>query len=357
MSKRPKSRLRNKKTGLPPGSVIFTGNKKVENVVLHFLQYNLEQFKTETYDSHDKIIFAPIEEGKIDWYDIRGLHDIDIIEQIGKAYDIHSLVLEDVVSTNQRPKFEEYTQGNFVIIRALSFDRESLEVETEQVAIYFRKGFIVSFQESGDDLFAGVRTRLKNSYGKIRQRGTDYLCYALIDNVVDHYYSVFDDIEDVIEDLEGRLLSNPGREVRGTLHSLKKELLTLRRSISPLREAISRFSKAENEFIDESSFLFIRDLYDHTVQVLDRVEVYRDMLNSLQELYLSEVSTRMNQVMQVLTLIATIFIPLTFLVGVYGMNFKNMPELQWKYGYFMLWGVMVVIFVILLLFFKRRKWL
>lgn len=356
MKKKRKKHVR-KKIGLPPGSVVFVGNRKVEKAFIHYLQFDSIQIEENTFDNHSKIALHQFLDERVHWYDIRGLHDTQLIEALGKTFDIHPLILEDVANTHQRPKYEDYEKGIFIVIRSLEFDNENLETKTEQVGLYFRKGLLISFQETDSDLFDSIRQRLHSSQGKIRQRGTDYLCYALLDTLADHYYIVLDEIESRIEALEDKILINPDNTIKGQIHQLKKELLVVRKSIYPLREAIGRFSKSESPFIEERSFVFIRDLYDHVVQIMDLTETYRDMLNGLQDMYISEISFKMNQVMQVLTLVATIFIPLTFLVGVYGMNFENIPELSWKYGYFILWGIMILIFISLLLLFRKKKWL
>ncbi|MFT5766060.1 MAG: magnesium transporter [Saprospiraceae bacterium] len=356
MKKQKLKRIR-KKAGLPPGSIIFTGNQKVEKIFIHYVQYSEEQLIEKSFDNHKEVTLNPSPEDKVDWYDIRGLHDTDLIEIVGKTFGIHSLVLEDIVSTHQRPKFEEYPNGNFLIIRALAYDKEKLEIMTEQVAIFFRKGLLISFQEAETDLFEAVRTRIQSGRGRIRQRSSDYLAYALLDNIVDNYYVVLDDIESVIETLEDNLLSNPDDSIKEQIHHLKKELLVVRKSIAPLREAIGQFSKSDSALIEESSTIYIRDLYDHTVQIMDMVETYRDMLNSLQDLYISEISLRMNQVMQILAIITTIFVPLSFMAGMYGMNFDHMPELHFKYGYFILVSIMFIIAVSLVIYFRRKKWM
>ena len=355
MKKFPKER-KTKKVGLVPGSVVFTGNQKVEKVFIHYLQYDAQGLKEKTLDNHDTITFHQSAENQVDWYDLRGLHDTHLIEQLGKTFNIHPLVLEDIADVNQRPKFEEYLKGNFIILRALAFDKTTLEVKTEQVGVYFSKGLLISFQENDSDLFAAVRKRVLSGRGKVRLRGTDYLAYALVDNVVDHYYVILDQLEEVIESLEEKLLETPDHTIKGKIHHLKKELLTVRKSISPLREAISRFSKSDSPFIEDHSTVFVRDLYDHTVQVMDMVETYRDMLNGLQDLYLSEISFKMNQVMQVLTVITTIFVPLSFLTGLYGMNFDHIPELHYRYGYFVLLAVMFALSLGLLYYFRRKEW-
>lgn len=354
--KNPENKNKRKKIGLPPGSIIFTGNRKVEKIFIHYLKYNAAQFEEDTIDNHGEITFRPSAEDQVDWYDIRGLHDTSLIETIGKHFDIHPLVLEDVVDIQQRPKFDEYEKGIFITLRALHFDREKKEVRTEQVAIYFRAGLLISFQETESDLCAATRKRIQSGKGRIRNREADYLAYALIDNIVDNYYIVLDEVEFVIEQLEEQLLNNPDHSIKEQIHHLKKELLVMRKSISPLREAISRFAKSEVSFIQDQSVVYIYDLYDHTVQIMEMVETYRDTLNGLQDLYISEISFKMNQIMQVLTIITTIFVPLSFLAGLYGMNFDHMPELHFKYGYYVLLAVMFTIFIGLLFYFKKQKW-
>lgn len=345
-----------KVAGLPPGSVVFTGNRKVEKVFLHYLKYDEKGLLQKTLDNHADITFHESPPDEVDWYDVRGLHDTSLIELIGETFKIHPLVLEDVADTQQRPKFDEYDRGDFVVVPALHFDKAAVKIHFEQVALYFRKGLLVSFQENETDLFGSVRERLHKGRGKIRQRGADYLCYALIDSLVDRYFLTLDSFGEVIEKLEDDIIANPQENSKARIHHLKKELLAVRKAMVPMREAISRFSKSESKFITETSGFFLRDLYDHIVQIMDMVETYRDMLNGLQDLYLSEISFKMNQVMQVLTIITTIFVPLSFLAGLYGMNFDHMPELQYHYGYFILLGIMVCIFIGSLVYFRQKKW-
>lgn len=345
-----------KKIGLPPGSVIYTGNRNVGKIKMHYIQYDEKSLQEKELDNHGEFVFHHLHNEKVDWYDIRGIHDTTLIEQIGNTFDIHPLILEDVSNIHQRPKFEEYENGIFVIIKALAFDKTKLEITTEQVALYFRNGLVVSFQETESDLFEFVRKRIQSGKGRIRQRGADYLVYALVDVIVDNYFLVLEDIELEIELLEESVLETQDSGIKSNIHLLKKELMVIRKSIAPLREAIGRFAKTDSPFVAENTAFYLRDLYDHTIQVMDLVESFRDLLNGLQDLFISEVSFKMNQVIQVLTIVSTIFIPLTFLAGIYGMNFENIPELHWKYGYFILWGLMVFIFVGLLFFFKRKKW-
>lgn len=346
-----------KKIGLPPGSIIFTGNQKEERVGIHYLLYNASHFEEHIFDNQKKIAFRQSSPDIVDWYDFRGLHDTKLIEALGAAFDVHALTLEDIVDISQRPKFEEYDKGIFIIIRALRFEKNSQEIKAEQVAIYFRKGLVLSFQETASDLFETVRQRIHSGKGRIRERGADYLAYALLDVIVDHYFFVLDEVEQLIEKLEEDLLKSTDTSIRERIHHVKKELLFARKNIAPLRESVNKFSKIESDFVDNRLSVFLRDLYDHIIGIIDTVESYRDILNGLQDLHLSEISFKMNQIMQVLTIITTIFVPLSFLAGLYGMNFDNIPELHYKYGYFILLAIMVSIAGGLLLWFKNKKWL
>ena len=346
-----------KTAGLPPGSIIFTGDRKVERIDLHYLEFNEASIDEQKLDNLSITDFHEPNPEMIQWYDVRGLHDTELITQIGNTFQVHPLVLEDIVDIRQRPKFDEYETGSYLAFRSLKFDAEEKKVDTQQISIFFGMGFILSFQEETDDLFESIRNRLRTARGKIRKRGADYLAYALLDATVDHYFFVLDEMETAIESLEEEILQRPGENSKSKIHQLKQEMLTVRKSVFPLREAINSFSKSDSEFISEESQIFIRDLYDHTIQVIDMVETYRDLLNGLQDLYLSEISFRMNQVMQILTIITTIFVPLSFLAGLYGMNFDHIPELHWKYGYFILLGFMLIISIGLLYYFRRKKWL
>jgi|TARA_B110000908_G_C10202333_1_gene425958 magnesium transporter len=346
-----------KKIGLAPGSVIFTGDRKVDKVLIHYMQYDEENSIDKEIDSHSENIFNASPLDKVNWYDVRGIHDTKLIELFGKNFSIHPIVLENIVDVNQRPKFEEYDKGIFIALRALSFNKKKNEVQKEHVVIYFNNGLIITFQETESDLFEAVRKRILSSSLRIRQRETDYLAYALLDVIVDKYYIVLEEMEDVIENLEEKMLVEQNIKDKNKIHHLKKELLIMRKSVAPLREAIGQFSKTESSFVQNNSQAFIRDLYEHTVQIMDSIDSSRDILNGLQDLFISEISFKMNKVMQLLTLISVIFIPLTFLAGIYGMNFDNIPELHYRYGYHILLGVMFVIFILLLVFFKRKKWL
>lgn len=343
--------------GLPPGSIVYTGSKELTKIPIHYLKYNAKVCEDLEFSNQGEVLLHRSKDDAMDWYDIRGLHDTQLIHKIGEMYEIHSLVLEDIADVSQRPKFEEYEKGIFITMKALNFDVNSLKLEREQISIFFQKGILFSFQESESDLFAAVRKRIVSGKGRIRERSADYLAYAIMDSLVDQYYTVIEKIDLVLENLEDHIMDEQAISQKGRIHKLKKEIIGLRKTVMPLREVVSRFAKAEHPMIEDRTQVFVRDLYDHTIQIMDSVDSLRDLLYGLQDLFINEVSFKMNQVMQMLTIISAIFIPLTFLAGLYGMNFENIPELNGKYNYFILLGVMLAIFLFLLWYFKRKKWL
>ncbi|MBK9013697.1 MAG: magnesium/cobalt transporter CorA [Saprospiraceae bacterium] len=344
-----------KRPGAPPGTLEFTGERKLENPVLLRIRFNPQELEAKKDPTGDDV-FATSPD-VVTWFDLMGLHDVKLIEQFGQQFNIHPLVLEDILHTQQRPKFEEYGNDAFVVVQSLTYDNATHDLNAEQIAIYFGENFLITFQENEDDTFKAVRERLEMSSGRIRSRKSDYLTYALIDNVVDNYFEVLDRFEERMEELEAEITDKPSRTTKENIHHLKFQMLAMRKSVMPLRDAVNKFSRCESNAVDETTGIYLRDLYDHVLRIADLIETYRDMLNGLVELYHSELSLRMNNVMQVLTVITTIFVPLTFLVGVYGMNFDNMPETHWEYGYFYLWGLMIVIGIALFFYFKRKKWM
>jgi magnesium transporter len=347
---------RKRKTGLPPGSLIYTGDQHPVNPDVTVIHYSDTSFRETLLRD---ITSLPALKNHITWYDVRGLHDVQLIERIGAAFDIHPLIQEDILNVSQRPKFEAYKNGCFIVAHAFTFDEVNIKLKSEQIAIYFDKDTLFTFQEDRDDLFPNIRHRMKNPQSKLREYGTDYLAYTLLDTIVDGYFLVLDKFEEKSEIIEDELEDDNieyNHNIKSTIHHLKREILVFRRLISPLREAVGRMERGENPFIEDNSKIFLRDLFDHIIQVIDSIEIQRDNLNSLHELYISEMSLRMNNVMKVLTVISTIFIPLTFLVGVYGMNFDILPELHWKYSYFVLWTAMIGLTLVLLWYFKRKRW-
>jgi len=345
-----------RKVAQPPGTLIHVGEQKSETVTLSLIRYNKDILEEKKMEYPHEFLLEKDFKG-VCWVDISGIHDIPTIETIGSTFNIHPLVQEDILNTYHRPKFEESEEYLFLVLKMLMYDAEAKNVISEQVSFVLGPNFLVTFQEQEGDVFNPVRERLRKALGRIRKMGPDYLLYALIDAVVDNYFLVLETIGEELENLEDQLLENPTPEVLQTVHKLKREMIFLRKAVWPLREVINGLEKSGSKLIKKTTAVYLRDIYDHTIQVIETVETYRDMVAGLQDLYLSSVSNKMNEVMKMLTIIATIFIPLTFIAGIYGMNFEFMPELKWKIGYFFVWGIMAVIALVMLLYFKRKKWL
>ncbi|MFC5194858.1 magnesium/cobalt transporter CorA [Bizionia hallyeonensis] len=344
-----------KHVGKSPGTLIYTGDKTAQKLFIESFDYNPE-FINELELEFIEDAFKFKSTDSITWININGLSHIDEIEKIGAHYNLHPLVLEDIVNTSQRPKIDEYENYIFVSLKMLYYDVDE-NITIEQVSFVLGKNYVLTFQESEGDVFDTVRERLRAGKGRIRTMGSDYLLYALIDAVVDHYYIVSETMGNKVEDLEDVLFSgNIKEDLSQQVLSLKKELLKVRRSIFPLREIISRILKSDNTLIHKKTIQFYDDVYDHIIQLSDSIDIYREMIWSLMDMYMTTISNKMNEVMKVLTIIATIFIPLTFIAGIYGMNFDNMPELHFENSYFILLGIMFVIFIGMVYYFKRMKW-
>ena len=293
----------------------------------------------------------------VTWVNVDGIHLLAETAAMGDCLELHPLVLEDVANTNQRPKAEDYGDYLYVVLKMLAYDDEANQTTSEQISLVLGPDYVVSFQERPGDVFGAIRERIRSAKGRIRKMGADYLAYCLLDALVDNYFVVLEKIGDRIEFFEDQLVTEPTAGTLHEIHNLKREMIFLRKSVWPLREVIGALQRGESKLIQDSTGIYLRDVYDHTIQVIDTAETFRDMLSGMLDIYLSSVSNRMNEVMKVLTVIATIFIPLTFLAGVYGMNFKHMPELQWVWAYPALWLVMLAIALVMLLYFHRRKWL
>jgi len=320
------------------------------------IDYDATQFQEKEVKTIDEC-FPFKEKPTVTWINIDGLHRIDLIEQLGTHFGLHPLVMEDVVNTDQRPKIEDFVTYLFLVLKRLSYSSHDSDVVSEQISLILGPTFLLSFQEAPGDEFDPIRDRIRSSKGRIRQMGVDYLAYTLIDAIIDNYFVLLEQIGDRIEEIEDVLVANPRPETLQTLHTLKREMIVLRKSIWPLREVITRLERWETPLIQQATTIYLRDVYDHTIQVIDAIETYRDMLSGMLDIYLSSVSNRMNEVMKVLTIIATIFIPLTFIVGIYGMNF-NMPELQWPWAYpYVFYVVLLAIILLMITYFRRKKWL
>ena len=348
---------RSKKTGLPPGSIVFTGQKNNEAASMSLFSYNEtthEEFNNASIAEIKKIINN---EGKKQWININGLHDTSLIEQVGNLYNLHPLLLEDIVNPNQRPKVDEYDNCMYIVARMIYWDEQFNDLQTEQISFVLHAGGLITFQEKQRDIFDYVKNRIRTGKGRVRKTGTDYLLYALLDNLVDNYFLILEKLGDTMETLEEELFNNPKEKTLKTIHHLKREMIILKKSVWPMRDVINNLYRNENELINQSTHLYIKDLYDHILQINENIDIYRDMLTSNQEMYMSSISNKMNLVMKVLTIISTIFIPLTFIVGIYGMNFKFMPELSWEYGYPGVWIIMIIISLGMLFYFRNKRWL
>jgi len=345
-----------KKFGLPPGALLHTGKTYIDIPHMRILEYNADDAVEKTLHSTEDLgtfISSPT----VTWIRVIGLHNVELIEKIGQCFAIHPLVLEDILNTNHRSKMEDYGEYLFFILKSFNNADDADEMDSEQVSIILGKNYVISFQEKGDELFAPVRERINSAKGRIRKSGADYLAYALMDTIVDKYFVILEDVGEKIEDLEDSLVIQPGQNALQEIHVLKRKMLHFRKALWPLRETMNSLSRGESALVQEGTVLYLRDTYDHTVQLVDALETYRDILSGMLDIYLSSVSNRMNQIMKVLTIISTIFIPLTFIAGVYGMNFKNMPELDFAWGYPAVLLIMVVISLAMIRLFQTRKWL
>jgi magnesium transporter len=348
---------RSRKTGLPPGSLIHIGERLTEKTKITIVDYDEAHIE-------EKEISTARECGQfknrstVTWIHINGIHDVQTLEELGTIFGLHPLTLEDILNSDQRPKMEDFCEYIYIVLKAFhSSDKQANEIHSEQISIVLGRSFVISFQEKETDIFKPVRERIRAGKGRLRKSGADYLAYALIDSIVDNYFAILEQLGERIEILEESLVRSPSTQILQAIQNLKREMIFLRKAVWPLREAISSLERTGCQLVQESTDVYLKDIYDHTIQVIDTIETFRDMLSGILDIYLSSISNRMNEIMKVLTIIATIFMPLTFLAGVYGMNFKYMPELEWHWGYFFIWGIMLAIAISMLIYFRRKKWL
>jgi magnesium transporter len=347
---------RSKKAGLPPGTLIHIGEKRAEEVRIRIMDYD----ETHCQEMETKVMeecFSFKGKPSVTWINIDGIHDIGIMEKLGDCYGIHRLVLEDILNTDHRPKTEDYGDYIYAVLKMIGFDDKTEEIGIDQVSLILGSNFVISFQEREGEIFDQLRERIRKGNGRTRKMGADFLAYSLLDSIIDYYFIVLEKLGEKIELLEERVAVQPGPETLRVLHSLKSEMLSFRKSVWPLREAIARLERGGSDLIQDSTQIYLRDVYDHTIQVIDTIETFREMLSGMLDIYLSSISNRTNEVMKVLTIIATIFMPLTFLAGVYGMNFKYMPELEKHWGYPMILLIMLGVCIFMFAYFKRKKWL
>ncbi|SFK55127.1 magnesium transporter [Nitrosomonas aestuarii] len=345
------------KSGLPAGSLVHIGKKHETACRISITQYNEDTLKQCEIKSISEL--QQLQDNKsIIWVNIDGLSDTSIVEHIGAELNIHPLVLEDILSTHQRPKLEEYEDYIYLVVKSISAQYNgNLDLRYEQISILLLANYVITFKEKADEIFKPVYYRMQNRKDRLRQSGSDYLAYVLLDTIVDEYFVVEDCLDDIIDPLEDSLLSNPTKEMLHTIQLLRRNLIAMKRSISPLRELLTTIQHANTALLHEKTLRYYGDVHDHVLRVTDSLDSYRERIASIQDIYLSSISNKLNETMKILTIFASIFIPLTFIAGIYGMNFEHMPELKWRWAYPALWIIFIAIGIGLLIYFRKKKWL
>jgi magnesium transporter len=345
------------KSGLPPGSLIHVGAVLETVTQMTVIDYSKDKYEEQAIESVEELRKFKDSE-TVTWVIVEGLTNIEIVERIGKIFGVHQLVLEDILNTHQRPKFEEYDDHLYIVLKCLLPEDEQLTVSYEQISLLLFNNVVFLFKEKRDALFVPITQQIRTSRGRLRRLGSDYLTYMILDTVVDQNFILIDSLDEAITSLEDSLLaSEPSKEMLNKIQRLKREIISIRRHVSPIRELLAGMLRSETELINEKTYIYLSDVADHAIRVMELIESYRDILTGLLDIYISSVSNKMNEVMKVLTVFASIFIPLTFLTGIYGMNFEYMPELKWKWAYPILWTLFITIPVGLFIYFRKKKWL
>ncbi|MBF0452197.1 MAG: magnesium/cobalt transporter CorA [Candidatus Magnetomorum sp.] len=345
------------KSGLPPGSLIYVGDDNALPTIISKIHYNIDRYlEDDTIDltQKDELLRDP---SVVTWMNVCGLKDINTIQKIGENLNIHPLTLEDILNTHQRSKVEIFDDYIYVVLKKITNISDTLQVEYDQLSIIIGQNYVVTFEENKDNSFHKIKARIEKGTGQIRKLGSDYLAYALIDSIVDHYFTLQESIDDYIEDLEDELLFSPSPDTLNSIHHLKREMIYLRKAIFSISELMSVILREESSLITTPVKLYFRDVLDHSLRLHESVDTYRELISGMLNIYLSVLSNKTNEIMRILTVFASIFIPLTFVAGIYGMNFDYMPELHWKWSYPTLWVLFVSIILMLCVFFKRKKWL
>jgi len=351
-----KKTYKRKRPGASPGSLVLVGKKRLQEVAIESFDYSPDFFEEKTKLTPDECLKYR-DTDNISWVNIDGLHDTEVIRKIGTHYIIHPLTLEDILDTIHRPKLDDMDHYIYVSLKMLSIEPGTNKIIQELISIVFGFNWVLSFQEFPGDVFVPVRERLRAGKGRMRKMGADYLAYTLMDAIIDNYFLVVESLGERIEKLDNEVISHANKNSLRLIHDLKNELIMVRKVVWPLRDIVNSLYRTESELIQDDTTVFIRDMYDHVIQIIETIEIYRDQVNGLFDIYLSSISNRTNDIMRVLTVMTSIFIPLTFVVGIYGMNFHSMPELSWEYGYPFTWVIMITIAVSMFFFFKRRGWL
>ena len=345
-----------RKVGMPPGSLVYTGEKGHLPTKITITRYNEQNIVESQADSFTECQMAA-DPGEVTWINVTGISKVKDLEKVGECFKIHPLVLEDILEVGQRPKVEDYDEYLYIVLNSIQPVAEGDKLVAEEISLVLGPNYLLSFYTGADDIYAPIRERLLQAKGRIRKLGADYLAYSLIDLVVDNYFVELERFGEQMESLEDEVVARPSPQILRYVHRFKNDMIMLRKSLWPLREVIARLERRESPLISDNLSNYFRDVYDHTVIAIDTVETYRDILSGMLDIYLSSMSNRLNEIMKVLTIIATIFMPLTFITSLYGMNFKHMPELQWEYGYFVVIGVVVVVAVSMLEYFRRKHWI
>jgi magnesium transporter len=347
---------RRKKPGLPPGTLIYTGDKTDEKPKVTIIKYDEENYREQELAAFTQCSVTK-DDPSVTWINVNGISHIPNLEKLGDCFNLHPLVLEDILNIDSRPKVEDYENYLFIILKSIKYDDLKNEIITKQISLILGQNYVISLHESNGDIFKPIQERLTTAQGRLRKGRADYLAYALIDLVVDDYFLVLEKFGEHIDFLEEAVVRKAVPQTLSQVHRFKNDMIILRKSMWPLREVIGRLERREFPLISEVTDIYFQDVYDHIVMVIDTVETYRDILSGMLDIYLSSVSNRLNEVMKVLTIIATIFMPLTFITGLYGMNFKYMPELEWRYGYFAVLGLIGTVILTMLTIFKKRQWI
>lgn len=345
-----------RKAGLPAGEIVHVGEVHEVTTRLTVVDYDRDKLQLHEISSIDELL--PFKSSKtVSWIIVEGLAEVEVIQAIGQMFDIHPLVQEDIVSTHQRPKLDEFEDYLYIVLKRLELEEGDFRVRQEQVSLLLFDNILFTFKEKRDDLFEPVLTRLRAEKGRLRTQTIDYLAYVVLDTIVDGYFAIQDSLDAFTDDIEDQLLEQPEPDLLGRIQQVKRELIFVRKSLSPLREMLAALERSDTVLLSEKTHIYLRDVYDHTIRVIETVDSYRDLITGMLEIYLSSVSNRLNEIMKVLTVFSTIFIPLTFITGIYGMNFQNMPELKWTWSYPVVWVIFISVAGSLLYFFRKRKWL
>ena len=343
------------KIGLQPGSLIHIGERKAEYTRIELISYDSESFEVLEFENVEQFL-SYRSPHKVSWINIDGLHDTEVIKKIGEYFKIHSLTMEDILNTVQRPKMDGFDEYIYIVLKMLDYDQQSQTISSEQLSLIIKNDLVISFQEKVGDVFDHLRHRIRVDKGRLRRAGADYLAYAILDSVVDRYFVLLEWLEDRTEKVEDQLINYPDKETLQNIYGLKTDLIFLKKLVWPLRDVITVLKRDENTIFQQSTYIYLSDVYDHIIFIIEMLESFKETVSGMVELYISSTGIKMNEVMKFLTIIATIFIPLTFIAGVYGMNFNNMPELKWHWGYHLVLILMLVLALSMIAYFKKQKW-